>query len=306
MTAAVIKTSKPYSGVRKAIDLSSSYLEPAVQFNAYKARVIADGGRIINESRLLEEITTMINSGMWGNVGAWIGASFGVKTDSNGAVLKAYGLAGSPDFIPEAVGATARPIVFDTTREQPIFLVRVDKGGSILRSEKKIFAQRAAGADFALSVRGTDWLPYPNDSIGMGAALHSSGVNGLLTWQAMDGFNTRLAWSYTSTATNPVSSGSTLNINKTPYATFKRSAALISPLKGRMSVYADGLLAEAKTHASGKLADINATEVQVNIGPMFNDPASWTANATCYGGISSLRLLIAATERHVQILSTLD
>lgn len=53
MTAAVT-TGKGYYGFRTALDLSDSILDPQALFNAYKARVVADGGTIPDESGCLD------------------------------------------------------------------------------------------------------------------------------------------------------------------------------------------------------------------------------------------------------------
>ena len=60
---AVNQTGKAYYGFRTALDLSASILDPQALFNAYKARVLADGGTIPDEAGCLARFSFLLNNG---------------------------------------------------------------------------------------------------------------------------------------------------------------------------------------------------------------------------------------------------
>ena len=78
------------------------------QFDAYKARVLADGGVIKDEARTLKAFNLLFNSKMYGNMNTAVSGTFGVKLDSNGGITKLYAIDGT-DLIGTAYGTGTLP-----------------------------------------------------------------------------------------------------------------------------------------------------------------------------------------------------
>ncbi|MDN8449691.1 hypothetical protein QZK77_12190 [Acinetobacter baumannii] len=65
-----------------------------VELAAYKARVQADGGIIIDEGATKAAIQKLIDKGVYGFAKVYVGGSFGVKKDVNGNLIKLYSIDG--------------------------------------------------------------------------------------------------------------------------------------------------------------------------------------------------------------------
>ena len=61
---------------------------------AYKARVLADGGEIIDEAETLSAFHFLINQGIYGIARTFIGAKYGMKRNASGHITKLYSLDG--------------------------------------------------------------------------------------------------------------------------------------------------------------------------------------------------------------------
>lgn len=57
---------------------------------AYKARVLADGGEIIDEAETLSAFQFLINQGVYGIARTFIGAKYGMKRNGSGHITKLY------------------------------------------------------------------------------------------------------------------------------------------------------------------------------------------------------------------------
>lgn len=78
------------------------------EYNAYKARVLADGGVIKDEERTKAAFSLLFDNGYYGNLAYFIAAWAGVKLDASGGVLKAYSIDGA-DLVGKVVGAGELP-----------------------------------------------------------------------------------------------------------------------------------------------------------------------------------------------------
>lgn len=78
------------------------------EFDAYKARVLADGGVIKDEARTLKAFNMLFASKMYGNMNTAVSGTFGVKVDSNGGITKLYAIDGT-DLIGTAYGTGTLP-----------------------------------------------------------------------------------------------------------------------------------------------------------------------------------------------------
>ncbi|HBT4637897.1 TPA: hypothetical protein MB271_001484, partial [Klebsiella pneumoniae] len=93
---AIIQSQIPTTGNR--VLLPYTRLDPAELFAAHKARVLADGGEILNESSLMQEITDIVAAGLWQYAVSLASPEWGIKRDAEGYVTKMYGLVG-PDYL---------------------------------------------------------------------------------------------------------------------------------------------------------------------------------------------------------------
>ena len=73
---------------------------------AYKARVLADGGEIIDEAETLSAFQFLINQGVYGIARTFIGAKYGMKRNGSGHITKLYSLDGE-DLVAFNLGAGA-------------------------------------------------------------------------------------------------------------------------------------------------------------------------------------------------------
>lgn len=64
------------------------------EFDKYKARVIADGGVIKDESRTKRAFKMLFDNRMYGNMNSFISGSFGAKVDGSGGITKLYAIDG--------------------------------------------------------------------------------------------------------------------------------------------------------------------------------------------------------------------
>lgn len=67
---------------------------PKTIFNAYKSRVLADGGVVKDEARTLQAIEMLYATGLYGTMNTAVSGTFGVKVDGNGGIVKLYAIDG--------------------------------------------------------------------------------------------------------------------------------------------------------------------------------------------------------------------
>lgn len=78
------------------------------EFDKYKARVLADGGVIKDETRTLAAFELLFNSRMYGNMNTCVSGTFGVKTNSGGGITNLYAIDGR-DLLGIAYGTGTLP-----------------------------------------------------------------------------------------------------------------------------------------------------------------------------------------------------
>ncbi|MFX5472126.1 hypothetical protein ABTD76_17540 [Acinetobacter baumannii] len=81
---------------------------PEIEFQNYKARVIADGGVIKDETRTLNAFKLLFNSKMYGNMNTAVSGTFGVKVNGTGGIEKLYSIDGA-DLIGVVYGTGTLP-----------------------------------------------------------------------------------------------------------------------------------------------------------------------------------------------------
>lgn len=81
-----------------------------LEFNAYKVRVVADGGVIQDEARCLKAFQFLFDQKLYGMLNTFISASFGLKLDGSNRISKAYSIDGD-DLIVATYGTGAKPLL---------------------------------------------------------------------------------------------------------------------------------------------------------------------------------------------------
>lgn len=90
-------------GTIKMLDTSAQ-----AEFDAYKTRVLADGGVIKDENRTLSAFNLLFDTKMYGNMNTCVSGTFGVKTNVNGGIIKLYAIDGA-DMEGNAYGTGTLP-----------------------------------------------------------------------------------------------------------------------------------------------------------------------------------------------------
>lgn len=102
----VIKSNQIFNGESPTVEQILT-TQDAV-YSAYLARVVADGGSIVSESKVRDAITFMFDSNLYGRIGVSASPYYGVKLDANGGILKLYSIYGE-DLVGRAVGSGELP-----------------------------------------------------------------------------------------------------------------------------------------------------------------------------------------------------
>ncbi|HFP7035865.1 TPA: hypothetical protein ACHKB2_002255 [Acinetobacter baumannii] len=128
--------------------------DPATEFNSYKARVLADGGEVMNDADTLAAFKYLINSGIYGIARTFVGSKFGIKRDSNGSVLKLYALDGI-DLVAYNINNSALPVTIVNSELSFNNVVQASASqtsGTIFISNEKIATR---GRGLVLGVKGS-------------------------------------------------------------------------------------------------------------------------------------------------------
>ncbi|CAI2417897.1 hypothetical protein [Serratia liquefaciens] len=304
---ALFNSRKFYSGALTGIDISGDVLNPSALFTEYKNRVIADGGTIIDEAATLNEITFLVNNGMWERVSAWAGASFGLKIRSGTTtqVDKLYGLAGSPDFVAVAVAPSgAPPVGFNPAAAgSPNKLsITLLNGGVYLKSSVLSKAQAALGMPYLISARFEDRVN--TDQLGMTVSFADATSNQALARQHTILTNAGVineAWQFFATNVNPPVTGSDVGSGaQSPYSAFANCAGLIDPLAGKVIGYGNGAVLHTGTSSTGSLADLSNVSGYWHLGPANS---AVPTGQSCYGYLANIRCLNIASALDAQLIS---
>ena len=77
-------------------------------YSAYLARVVADGGSIVSESKVSDAIAFMFDNNLYGRTGVCASPHYGIKLDGSGGILKLYSIYGE-DLVGRVVGSGELP-----------------------------------------------------------------------------------------------------------------------------------------------------------------------------------------------------
>ncbi len=296
----------PTTGNRTLLDIKT--LNPQHLFNAHKSRVSADGGVILNEASLLDEITFLVNNGMWQYLTFYASAEWGIKYDTNGtSVIKLYGL-GPTDFAAYDVGGIySRPIIIDSSVTPPKLKIWVWDGGTLLRAEKLVTAQYSKNNPYLFCAIMDD--TESSDTVGMAiSASRTTHPNALafITVERATGKNppTDIGFRHVAAKVAPVASASDrVEYIRTQYVRNIKNAMLIDPAAGKMLSYENGTLVNTATSSTGTLVDSTTEPMQFNIGIPDNNVSAWNVGYKANGGITRLRCLSYATQAQAELIS---
>ena len=118
---------------------------PQQYYDAFVARVQADGGEIVNSAELLNTINFLFDKKLIGKLNGLVGARYAVKR-SGGNITKVYSLDGV-DFVSKMFGSGQPPLLNTTDTAKPYIDMRNAGVGfanaTLLKSEKKFVQSRA-------------------------------------------------------------------------------------------------------------------------------------------------------------------
>ena len=231
-------------------------------YSHYAARVVADGGVIIDAAATEDAFDFLIAAGIDPGQCGVIGASFGIK-ESAGAVSKMYSFDGN-DFIPSS--GVDGPY-FDDTGAYPV--IRVDGGVNFryLKStnQRPLMAPGATG--FCMAMCGAN--DVADDSLYM---VVSGGPDGSANYAtaALFGYNNDYAISRYDAAgqdsaydTAVLAAGTIETANGPAYAGFLGLAAHYNTSSAVISTYGDGVASGTKTAAPAMYAGYSTLPVRL-------------------------------------------
>jgi hypothetical protein len=283
-------TGKAYNGFRPALDMTNSILEPKVLFNAYKARVIADGGYIPDEAGCLGRFDFLMGSGMYEHAVTCSVPAYGLKVDANGDVQTVYSLisqAADLIAVQQGVGDT---IKYDAATQS--VSVRVTSGGGwYLKSRENLRIQK--GRTYMIAGRLSD--SYNADNLGLTVGISLSNLPlAYLRTMITNGQATTESWRYGSrdSAWTGSAAGGAVNAATTTYADYVPSAGLFRVDQGVISGYTRGRLEKEGQAVTGKLADLVSFTAPIIVGAAM---AGGTVGA-CFGTMKDIIFLHTAEE----------
>ncbi|HBT4746792.1 TPA: hypothetical protein MB334_003497 [Klebsiella pneumoniae] len=301
---AIIQSQLPTTGNRTLIPFTR--LDPAELFAAHKARVLADGGEILNETSLLQEITDIVAAGLWQYAVSLASPEWGIKRDTQGYVTKMYGLAGTPDYIEMLVaGQYARRCELDMTTTPPSIRVQVNLGAAYLRTETPVRQQKIADRPYIISAMMADKESADNRGVVMALNPVSGNTNPIAyLWCIRNSAGRAESGTYYLSGKYPDTGGDTVTAPAAAgYVSLLPSACLVEPTSGRGKNYSKGVLAStSNVTASGKIPDMTGVDVHIHIGTRFTSGYSATGQDTD-GMVGRIRCFGYATEEQAKAIS---
>ncbi|HID9706228.1 TPA: hypothetical protein ACXI3L_001429 [Serratia marcescens] len=299
MTAAVT-TGKGYYGFRTALDLSDSILDPQALFNAYKARVVADGGTIPDESGCLDRFSFLLNNAMYEKTTICAAPAFGLKVDGSGNVQTIYNLLGDAgDLIAGSQGTPPRAMTYDATARAVIIQV-TSGGGRFLKSRANQIIQK--GKSYLIAGRMSDLDRADNNGITAGYNINNLALAYFRT-MITNNQGTTEAWRYgTRDSAWPAGTGGSIVAATNIYADYVPSAGLFKVASGVIEGYEKGKLSvTSSVAATGKLADLSSFTAPLLVG---GTQGAGSVGA-CYGAFKDVLLLHTADESDAVLASRL-
>ncbi len=300
---AIIQSQIPTTGNRSLIPFTR--LDPQTLFNEHKARVLADGGEILNEVSLLQEITDIVNAGLWQYAVSLASPEWGIKRDAEGYVTKMYGLAGTPDYLEFIVaGQYARRCMLDMTTTPPSIRVQVNLGAAYLRTETPVRQQKIAGRPYIVSAILADKESADNRGVVMALSPVSGNTNPVVyEWCIRNAAGRAESSSYYLAGKYPDTGNDNVKALSDGYVSMRPSACLVEPAAGRGKNFSNGLLVSTSdVTASGEIPDMTGVNVHIYIGSRYTSNYSATG-ADTDGMVGRIRNFGYATEEQAKFIS---
>ncbi len=302
---AIIQSQIPTTGNRTLIPFTR--LDPAELFAAHKARVLADGGEILNETSLLQEITDIVNAGLWQYAVSLASPEWGIKRDADGYVTKMYGLAGTPDYLEFIVaGQYARRCMLDTTTTPPSIRVQVNLGAAYLRTETPVRQQKIVGKPYIISAILADKQSADNMGVVMAFNPVSGNTNPIVyEWCIRNAAGRAESSSYYLAGKYPDTGTDNVKALSEGYFPMRPTAFFVEPVAGRGKNYSNGqIVSTSDVTASGVIPDMTGIDVNIYIGTRY--PSDYTATAANTDGmVGRIRCFGYATEEQAKLISSL-
>ncbi|ESN37029.1 hypothetical protein L365_02428 [Klebsiella pneumoniae MGH 19] len=299
---AIIQSQIPTTGNR--VLLPYTRLDPAELFAAHKARVLADGGEILNESSLMQEITDIVAAGLWQYAVSLASPEWGIKRDAEGYVTKMYGLVG-PDYLEFIVaGQYARRCMLDTTTTPPSIRVQVNLGAAYLRTETPVRQQKIAGRPYIISAILADKESADNRGVVMAFNPVSGNTNPIVyEWCIRNAAGRAESSSYYLSGKYPDTGEDNVKALSDGYVSMRPSACLVEPAAGRGKNFSNGLLVSTSdVTKSGEIPDMTGVDVHIYIGSRYTANYSATG-ADTDGMVGRIRCFGYATEEQAKLIS---
>ncbi|HGE8473135.1 TPA: hypothetical protein ACGD7V_002712 [Serratia marcescens] len=290
--AIALNTGKVYAGFREPLDLSADILDPTALFNAYKARVQADGGIIPNAAGCKERFDFLVNNGMYENAVMCAAPAFGVKlggTDGND-ILTVYSLLGdSTDLITTSQG-TGAAVRYDSTTKTAI--VRITSGGgSYLRTRENVRVQ--IGRSYMIAGRLSDASNADVLGITIGISLSNLPLAYMRTMITnQQGVTESWRFGTRDSAWTGSAAGGAVGAAATTYADYVPAAGLFKVDEGVVYGYSRGVQDKTAKANTGKLADLVNYTAPIIVG---GSTASGSVSP-CYGTLLDMLFLHTASE----------
>lgn len=290
-------TGKIYSGFRTALNLSSAIFDPYTLFDAYKSRVVADGGYIPDESGCLARFDFLLSNAMYERAAVSITPAFGIKRDEAGNVQAIYNLLGEAgDLLAVTSGTPAEPMLYDEIT-QSVNVRIVSAGGTWLQSRASIIVQRANS--YLIAGRMSDLNRADNNGLTIGWPIGTLPMAYMRTMLTNNQVVTE-SWRFgTRDSGWPAGTGGSVLVSATIYEDFVPAAGLFDVPGGTITGYEKGKNTSEVASTTGALADLRGRAVTLVVGT----PGS--TNTGCHGAFKDLVHLHTADESDAILASRL-
>lgn len=132
----VIKSNSLYTGSLLLPTAEQISTTPTLVYNAFASRVTADGGTIVNETKVRKAIDFIFENNLFGRLGVCASPHYAKKLDANGGVLKLYSITGV-DLVGLTINSGTLPKITADNFVDFNESVTADNTGGILTTETK-------------------------------------------------------------------------------------------------------------------------------------------------------------------------
>lgn len=248
----------------------SLFSNPTVELAAYKARVLADGGEIINEAETLSAFKFLIDQGIYGLARTFVGAKYGMKRNELGHITKLYSLEGE-DLVAFNLGdgAPVKLVNGEISFSNTVMAnTSAQTAGTIFITQTKI---NARGRGLVVGVSGSRFLTTNAPNSVAGFTLLDNVPNSSPLWSAGLGtLSTSLAVGRQTGETPNQNSGG-LTTGVALVGTFGNKYTFFADNKNKqLKGYRDGVLVASPSTAN-QFSNLDGFEGYLNFGGFVNN-----------------------------------